>query len=290
MRTVRRFCLFAMVFFGFILSPLLAAAGNEAFLSLQNRLIRDGFPEDRVHAIFSLPGVSFEETGVSAYFIHSEAKLNYQQFTTPERIAAAAAYMALHKAALDAAERQYGVDREVITAIILVETRLGTYTGNKSVINTLSTLSVMADAGPRETIWKALPDDERRMSRPAFKKKADQKSAWAYRELKAFLTYTEKEKLDPTTIKGSYAGAMGICQFMPSNIAKFSRDGDGDGKIDLFTHADAIHSIAAYLKNYGWKPGISHKAAGDAVHHYNHSVYYVTTVLNIRDQLKGNAP
>jgi hypothetical protein len=54
------------------------------------------------------------------------------------------------------------------------------------------------------------------------------------------LTYTEKEAMDPTTIKGSYAGAMGISQFMPSNIAPYGKDGNADGRIDLFVHADAI--------------------------------------------------
>jgi membrane-bound lytic murein transglycosylase B len=67
------------------------------------------------------------------------------------------------------------------------------------------------------------------MSRKKFEKKADQKASWAYRELKAFLTYTEKEGMDPTTIKGSYAGAMGISQFMPSNIAPYGKDGNADG-------------------------------------------------------------
>ncbi|MDL2269999.1 lytic murein transglycosylase [Desulfosarcina sp. OttesenSCG-928-A07] len=286
MQTIRRFHILGMVFLFVLFSGLQAFAGSQTFQNLQQRLIQDGFPADRVQAIFSMPGVAFEKTGVSAYFIHNEAKLDYQQFTRPEQIAAASAYMVIHQSALDAAEAQYGVDKAVITAIILVETRLGTYTGNKSVINTLSTLSVMAEPAPREDIWAALPTDSRRISRDAFEKKADQKAAWAYRELKAFLSYTEQEKLNPTAIKGSYAGAMGICQFMPSNIPLFAKDGNNDGRINLFVHADAIHSIAAYLKNYGWAPGISRKAQSDAVYHYNHSQYYVDTILQIMDQLK----
>ena len=264
-----------------------AASGPEPYATLKERLIADGFDSARIQALFASPDVAFEESGVSAYFMHNEATLNYVQFARPQPIASARAYMQTHKEALEAAQAAYGVDKEVITAIILVETKLGTYTGNKSVINTLCTLAAMSEAAPRQTIWNNLPNDERRMSREKFEKKADQKANWAYKELKAFLTYTEKEGVDPTRIKGSYAGAMGISQFMPSNIAPYAKDGNADGQVDLFVHADAIFSVASYLKHYGWKPGISRDKAFKVVYHYNHSKYYVNTVLDIADQLKG---
>ena len=257
------------------------------FQALQQRLIQDGFDKARIETIFASPEVAFEAGGVSAYFMHNEAKLNYKQFLNEKNIVLACQYLTEHQRALDAAEKKFGVDKEVITGIILVETRLGTYTGKKSVINTLATLSAMVDNDPREKIWDALPDNERRMTRAKFEKKADQKASWAYRELKAFLTYTERERMDPTTIKGSYAGAMGISQFMPSNIAPYGQDGNADGQVDLFVHDDAIFSVAAYLKKYGWKPGLSREEAFKAVYHYNHSKYYVNTILDIAEKLKG---
>jgi membrane-bound lytic murein transglycosylase B len=270
-----------------LFAPAHAADAPGSFLALTNRLIADGFDSDRIQAIFASPAVAFEEGGVSAYFMHSEARLNYEQFTQPGNISSARSYMREHQEALALAEQTYGVDKEVITAVILVETRLGTYTGNKLVINTLATLSAMTDKQPRQAIWDNLPDNDRRMSREAFEKKADQKSAWAYRELKALLTHTEKEGLDPTTIKGSYAGALGVSQFMPSNIAAYGKDGNADGQVDLFVHADAIASIANYLQHYGWKPGLTREQAFKAVYHYNHSKYYVNTILEIADKLKG---
>lgn len=237
--------------------PAMAADGPGPFDALEKRLIADGFDGARIKAIFTSSDVSFEEGGVSAYFMHNESKLNYKQFTRTWNINSARKYMEEHQEALAFAEKTFAVDKEVITAIILVETKLGTYVGNKSVINTLATLSAMTDEKPRQMIWDNLPDDDRRMSRNKFEKKADQKAGWAYRELKAFLTYTEREGMDPTAIKGSYAGAMGISQFMPSNIAPYGKDGNADGQVDLFVHADAISSVASYLKHYGWKPGIS---------------------------------
>jgi membrane-bound lytic murein transglycosylase B len=267
--------------------PATAADPSKPFDALEKRLIADGFDGARIKALFASPDVSFEEGGVSAYFMHNEAKLNYKQFTRIWNIASAKKYMEDHQDALAFAEKTFAVDKEVITAIILVETKLGTYVGNKSVINTLATLSAMTDETPRQIIWDNLPDDDRRMSRKDFEKKADQKASWAYRELKAFLTYTEKEGMDPTVIKGSYAGAMGISQFMPSNFAPYGKDGNADGQVDLFVHADAISSIASYLKHYGWKPGISREQAFKVVYHYNHSKYYVNTILDIADKLKG---
>ena len=267
--------------------PAVAADAPGPFDALEKRLIADGFDSARIQAIFASPDVAFEEGGVSAYFMHNESKLNYKQFTRIWNIASAKKYMKEHQEAFAFAEKTFEVDKEVITAIILVETKLGTYVGNRSVINTLATLSAMTDEKPRQAIWDNLPDDDRRMSREKFEKKADQKSRWAYRELKAFLSYTEKEGMNPTTIKGSYAGAMGISQFMPRNIAPYGKDGNADGQVDLFVHADAISSIASYLKHYGWKPEISREQAFKVVYHYNHSKYYVNTILDIADKLKG---
>jgi membrane-bound lytic murein transglycosylase B len=267
--------------------PSAAEDSPSPFQPLVKRLVADGFDSQRMETIFNSSEVSFAKLGVSAYFMHNEAKLNYKQFTRTWNINSARKYMQTHQQWLDAAEKTYGVDKEVITAIILVETKLGTYTGKSSVINILATLSAMADDAPRKVIWENLPDNDRRMSRQQFEKKADRKSSWAYRELKAFLTYTEEQGMDPTTIRGSYAGAMGISQFMPSNIGRYAQDGDADGKIDLFVHADAISSIASYLKHYGWKPGISREKAFKVVYHYNHSKYYVNTILDIADKLKG---
>ena len=267
--------------------PAAAENSPSPFQPLVKRLVADGFDSQRMETIFNSSEVSFAKRGVSAYFMHNEAKLNYKQFTRTWNINSARKYMQTHRQWLDAAEKTYGVDKEVITAIILVETKLGTYTGKSSVINILATLSAMADDAPRQVIWENLPDNDRRMSRQQFEKKADRKSSWAYRELKAFLAYTEEQGMDPTTIRGSYAGAMGISQFMPSNIGRYAQDGDADGKIDLFVHADAISSIASYLKHYGWKPGISREKAFKVVYHYNHSKYYVNTILDIADKLKG---
>ena len=256
------------------------------FQSLQKHLIADGFSAEWIKELYGQKQVYFETRGVAAYFRHNEATLNYNKMTGSAWIKEAREYMREQDKALRQAEKHFGVDPKVITAIILVETKFGRYVGKQGILNILSTMAVLKESKPREYLWKRLPKT-RRFARKQYNQKADQKAAWAYKELKAFLTYTRLHGIDPISVRGSYAGALGIAQFMPSNILVYGRDGNGDGRINLFEDADAIFSIASYLKHYGWKPGINRKQAYKVVYHYNHSSYYVNTILKITDLLEG---
>jgi membrane-bound lytic murein transglycosylase B len=261
-------------------------AAEDRYGTLRQQLVADGFDPKRIEALFADPKARFDVKTVSLFFIHSEARLNYDQFTSGRSISKARRYMKEHKKDLDAAEAMYGVDKEIITGIILVETRLGKYLGRSSIFNTLATMAALEDKPTRERFWEEIPSD-RRFARPKFEKKAERKSKWAYKELKAFLTYTAGEDIDPLSVNGSYAGAMGISQFMPSNILALAADGNQDGKIDLFNHTDAIYSVANYLKHHGWRPGLDRKAAYKVLLRYNYSKYYANTILEVADQLKG---
>ncbi|MDK2778773.1 MAG: lytic murein transglycosylase B [Pseudomonadota bacterium] len=148
-------------------------------------------------------------------------------FLTSKRINAGKAFMQKHATLLAEAEKQYGVKKEIIAAIIGVETFYGTRQGGYRVLDSLSTLAF--DYPKRPIFW---------------------------RELKAFFALAEEEKLDPGTIKGSYAGAMGYGQFIPTSYRAYAVDGDGDGKRDLWANpADAIFSVANYFKRHGWRSG-----------------------------------
>ncbi len=274
-----------------IVSPSTAWPSDRGlnFKHLQKQLIKDkqeNFTKKQIHGIFNNPGARFDIEGISSYFRHQEGKLNYDQFLSSKSIGKAKNYIWNHYADLLKAEIDYGVDRHVITAIMLVETRLGSYVGNRPVLGILSTMAALEDKKIRGLFWKKIPKKDR-ITKAEYEKKAAKKAKWAYKELKAFIKHVDREGHDPYTIKGSYAGAMGICQFMPSNIAPLARDGNKDGSINLFHHEDAIVSIANYLKRYGWKPGISREEAAKVVYHYNHSKYYVNTILNVSEKLKG---
>lgn len=260
--------------------------GAPLFKTLQERLIQDGFDEKIVSTLYQHEKAQFNDKGVSLFFMHREASLNYGQFSADKNIKKAKKYMDTHKNALEQAEKQTGVDRQVITAIILVETKFGKYVGNQNIFNILSTMAALDDPVVLEALWDKIPP-KRRLARKAYEKKAKQKSKWAYKELKAFIKYTQREKMPPHDIKGSYAGALGIAQFMPTSILAYAQDGNNDNRIDLFDHADAIASIGNYLKEFGWHAGISQKEAYKVVMYYNKSSYYANAVLKVAELLKG---
>lgn len=259
---------------------------NNYFESLQKRLIEDGLDKDRISELYKRPEVYFEKKGVSRFLVHREASLNYNQFASKKSIRNALKYMEKHQKVLERTEKAYGVDKEIITAIILVETRLGLFLGGPSVLNTLSTMAALADPDVRNMFWGKVSKSSR-LTREQFEKWVKRKSSWAYKELKAFLNHTAKENMDPAAVSGSYSGAMGIAQFMPTNVLAFARDGNDDGQINLFDHSDAIISIASYLKHYGWYPGIKGKKANKVIYHYNHSQQYVDTILKVSALLKS---
>lgn len=149
-------------------------------------------------------------------------------FITDARIARGVDFWRQHEAALARAEQEYGVPAQVIVAIIGVETFFGRNTGNYRVIDALSTLGF--DYPPRAEFFR--------------------------KELREFLLLAREEQIDPMTLKGSYAGAMGLPQFMPSSFRAYAVDFDGDGHINIWTDADdAIGSVASYFKRHGWVAG-----------------------------------
>ena len=256
------------------------------FASVQKRLIKDGFDSEKIKRLYRRPQVVFEAKGVTVFFTYSEAKMDYDQFANDWSIGKAKKFMQTHKEDLLRAEKAYGVESQVITAILLVETGLGSYLGKWSALNTLSTMASLKDAETRNRFWEMIPKSKR-ISRKKFEKKASRKSSWAYRELKAFLTYAYQQGLDPAEVPGSIAGAIGYAQFMPSNILAYGKDGNDDGNVDLLNQADSMASIAYFLKRHGWRPGISRKKAEKVIYHYNHSEYYVQAILKIANLLKG---
>jgi membrane-bound lytic murein transglycosylase B len=263
-----------------------AKSNNHYLESVQKQLIKDGFDSEKIKRLYSRSQVFFEPKGITYFFTYSEAKVDYDQFANDWSIRKAKEFMTTYQEDLSRVEGAYGVESRIITAILLVETGLGASVGNWSTLNILSTMAALSNPDARNSLWKTIPS-AKRIPRKQYEKKANQKSKWAYKELKAFLTYAYKEGLDPAVIPGSIAGAIGYAQFMPTSILAYGKDGNNDGTIDLHTHADAMASIANYLKRHGWRPGISRKKAEKVIYHYNHSDYYVNIILKIADLLQG---
>ncbi len=158
------------------------------------------------------------------------------RFIDPVRINAGVKFWQANRETLERAEKEFGVPAEIIVGIIGVETIYGQQLGNFRVIDALTTLSFdFPQAHPRK----------------------EARREFFLGELEQFLSFTSRTGADPLALRGSFAGAMGLPQFMPSSQVKYAVDFDGDGKIDLFNSpADVIGSVANYFKAFNWQPGM----------------------------------
>lgn len=161
-------------------------------------------------------------------------------FLGERRIREGRAFLAEHRQALAKVESQTGVPAEIITAIIGVETSYGKITGSYRVIDALYTLGFFY---PSSGLSEKRDYEARR-------------GAFFRNELAQLLLLAKENQFDPAALKGSYAGAMGWGQFMPSSYRAYARDGDGDGRIDLFASLpDIFASVAHYFVAHGWQKG-----------------------------------
>jgi membrane-bound lytic murein transglycosylase B len=150
------------------------------------------------------------------------------QFVNETRIARGAAFWKLNGKILRRAERKYGVPAAIIVSILGVETNYGRNMGRYRVVNALATLAF--DYPPRASFFRG--------------------------ELEQYLLLARESRVDVFALQGSYAGAIGIPQFMPGSVRRYAVDFDGDGAIDLRrSSADAIGSVANFLREHGWKTG-----------------------------------
>ena len=214
---------------------------------------RFGIPLAQIEAVLAQAQV--KESIVKAMSRPAEAKpwSEYRPiFIQPKRIADGRAFLAQHRDALSRAEAQYGVPAEIIVSILGVETSYGGNKGSHSVVDALYTLAI------------AYP----RTGDPAKVDREVRRQAFFRDELAQLFMLGKEEGLDITALKGSYAGAMGWGQFMPSSYRDYAVDGDGDGKRDLLNDLDDVFaSVANYFAKKGkWQRGgaVMQRAARDA--------------------------
>jgi membrane-bound lytic murein transglycosylase B len=181
------------------------------------RLLAKAEPQPKIIELISKPAEK-----VSPWWEYRE------RFLTEQRVAEGAQFMLDHRARLEKAHKETGVAPEYVVAIIGVETFYGRITGKFRVLDALATLAF--DYPPRAEYFR--------------------------RELEQFIALSREESLDPLTALGSYAGAMGAGQFMPSSYRRYAVDGSADKQRNLFADwDDIIASVANYFKESGWVAG-----------------------------------
>lgn len=185
-------------------------------------------------------------------------------FMTEERIAAGARFLAENHALLDEVERRTGVDRGLLTAFVGVETFYGRKAGTFGVFNALYTITM----------------------------KVQSRSDWAAKELAAYLKFVWQDGFAVHSILGSYAGAFGYGQFIPSSWNAYSVDFDGDGKRSHDRWPDVLGSVANYVVRHNYEPGGAYDRNSRnwwAIYAYNHSEFYVRVVIELRAAVLARA-
>lgn len=218
---------------GSLFSPIPAGAEVPASKALQGfieKMVKQHhFQETELKTLFQ--SVNLQQPILDAMAKPAEGKPWHQYreiFITDSRIAGGVQFWRDNQATLQAVEQQYGVPAEIIVAIIGVETKYGAFTGKYRVIDALSTLGF---AYPK-------------------------RSEFFMKELESFLLLSREENIDPLQPLGSYAGAMGLVQFMPSSFRAYAKDFDQDQRRDIWQNpADAIASVANYFAVHKWQAG-----------------------------------
>lgn len=216
--------------------PTLSCAGENygshpSTAALVDELVaQEGFDRDELNQLLSqaqrkdsiLKAIARPAEKASPWYKYREIFLNKQ------REDEGVEFYAKHRVTLERAQREFGVPAEIIVAVIGVETYYGRVAGSYRVLDALSTLAF--DYPPRSDFFTS--------------------------ELKNFLILTRDQDMDPTELMGSYAGAMGYGQFMPSSYRNYAIDFDNDDIVDIWTNpVDAIGSVANYFKKHGWREG-----------------------------------
>lgn len=202
--------------------------GAEAFLE---RMRADGFAPEELRELFSKMQVNERVIALMDAPSDPSRKTYWREYRrrrlSPRYVAEGARFMRRHSEILSRAEEKYGVPGEVITAILGVETRYGKVLGG---FGTARALATLAFAYPR-------------------------RAAEFRDQLAELLIYTRRYGMNPLSLRGSFAGAFGMPQFLPGSARKFAVDFDEDGRADLFSAADAAGSIGNFLAAHGWQRG-----------------------------------
>lgn len=270
---------------------------------LKEKLARDGVSGPEVNALLALlpaqptqdpMGRKIRELYRNNFVPGARKKISpdtwYKGVVTEANAQLCRNYIREHEAAFRQAENRYGVSPAIASSLLFVETRLGKVLADVPE-NAFYILASMAVCDKPSDISQWLP------KMPDYAKHMDwlgetmrKRSQWAYAEVLALIRHMIKDRIPPSRLPGSIYGAVGLCQFMPSNISVYGADGDGDGVVDLFNPPDAIASLASYLAKHGWKAGLDRARQHKLLMTYNHSQVYANTILALSELVEGRAP
>lgn len=228
----------------------------------------------------------FVKINVTGYLSKTDYSHNYNRASVKSSNEFLQEYMDI----LTKCEEIYKVPKEIISAIIWIETKNGKFLGTNHVPSVFLSTALAEEQYFIDLNIKAMKetfkgdDEERYQLEQKIIKRAGTKSNWAMNELLALEKMSKISPIPVNDLMGSWAGAFGIPQFLPSSYIKWAVDGNGDGVVNLFTFEDAIYSVANYLRENGW--GRSRESQRASVFLYNNSTDYVDAVFRLAHKLR----
>jgi len=260
---------------------------NEAsspFESLTHRLSQDGF---NFEFLSNLLTDARAELNLSLMILSLESRETadfYVQFLTEEAILLSKKFLRQNLKILREAENRFDVEKEVIVAILLVESRFGENIGKYRLIPTLASIALMGLPDHLQKNYAILREKDPDLSYERIERLSKRKANWAYHELKCFLNIIRYQKIDPLEVYGSYAGALGMAQFIPSSYLSYALQQESFENWLLSKEA-AISSIGNYLKSHGWRKGLPIEKKKRILWYYNRSKPYGETILQVAQKI-----
>lgn len=259
----------------------------EIFEPVAKKLINQGVDSSFIYNLINDKNINFDEKFVKINVIGTGKAADYSSHYNDRAVSKSKEFLGENDAILQLAENKYSVPKEVITSILYVETRHGGYLGNNNIVSVfLST--ALADQKEfielnARTLKETYSDNSDDLDKYLKKlnERAKYKTNWAMEQLVALEKLNKVSPIPITEIQGSWAGAFGMSQFLPSSYMSWAVDGNGDGVINLFDKEDAIFSVANYLSSNGW--GKTETKKRKAIWHYNHSNAYVDAVIKLSE-------
>ena len=252
---------------------------------LASRLVEDGVSPQDVESIYAssnMPGFSYVYFSLAP----KESADIYSGFRSESKAKLLRRYMTRNLPAFAAAERELKVPREVVGAILLVETHCGQVTGTNRLIYRLSRLASVGKPENLRVNFERLQESDPAVTFAEVTERAHYLEQTFYPEIAALIKIAQRRKVNIFNIRGSQSGAFGIPQFLPTSYLRYGADGNGDGIISLYSAEDAIWSAANYLSGFGWDNSRSVAENRDVLWRYNKSDAYIDTVISIAERIR----
>jgi membrane-bound lytic murein transglycosylase B len=215
-----------------------------------------------------------------------EAHSIYSGFLRSPTYTLGATFARQYAGELDRMERSLKVPREVVVAILVIESQLGKNTGDHMVLYRLSRIATVGEPKNVERNFRRLKPEMPSLTLETLEKRAKYLQDVFLPEIPALIEIGKRNKIDPLNVRGSIAGAFGMPQFLPSAFLKFGIDGDRNGYVSLFNDIDAIWSTGNYLASYGYRAEMSLEQRRAIIWKYNKSDAYIDTVLAVATEIR----